>query len=1041
MFNRMLAFSLGNRGLVVLAALALMVAGWAAWQRLPVDAFPDVSPNLVQVFTVTEGLAPEEVETFVTFPVETAMGGLPGVTAVRSVSNFGLSVVSVYFEDGMDIYFARQLVGERLQEARDHIPAGFGEPQMGPISTGMGLVLYYYLDDTTGTYDLTELRAIQDWLIKTQLQTVPGVTEVLGIGGYEKQYQVVVDPDALLRFGVSLDQVIDSIEANNLNVGAQFIEKNHEEFVVRSLGLASGLEDLESIVLKTVHGRPVFLADVARVTTGGAIRRGVQTRNGVGEVVAGMVVKLFGSNSSTVIRSVEEKLDQINRTLPAGVRLVPYYEQKSIVAAAVATVTGALVQGVVLVVLVLVLFMGGWRPALAVIVSLPFSILFAMIVLWRLGISANLMSLGGLAIAIGMMVDGTIVMIENLERRLRAGPADGSRAAVLAAAGEVARPVFFSVAIVVAVFVPLMTLSGVEGKTFRPLAIAVAASMAGSLVFALTLAPLLGDVLLKRGGGASGRDPLLVRTLLAVYRPAGRVLVARPVFALILAGAVLAAGVLVYPRLGSEFTPRLQEGTVLVELTRAPSISLEESVRTNLIVERRLLEVPEVREVVSRIGRGEVGAHAHPVNSGEILVLLHSRDRWRRGLDQAAIEDSIRAKLGNVPGARYRLSQPIEITVDELLEGVRSQLAVKLFGEDLQVLRESADDIAAVLEGVPGAVDVQVDQVSGAPQLQIALDRQSLARYGVNVADVQQLIHAAVGGEEVGNIYEGIRKVPILVRFREDARHSAAAIGALVVTAPDGALVPLAELATIEEVVGSRQIMRENNQRFIAVNCNVSGRDIGGFVAEARERLEQEVQLPAGYWTEWAGQFKLQQRANARFMVVVPVTLAAITLMLVTGLGSWRSSLLIMLNIPLALVGGLVGLYLAGLNLSVPASVGFIALFGIALGNGMVFVTRADQLRAEGRTPGEAALEGACSRLRPVLMTAVTTALGLLPLLFAAGTGSEVQRPLAVVVTGGLVSSTLLTLLVLPALMPWFAAGRSAGGDQSGGSAGATASM
>ena len=865
MINAIISLGLRNRLLMMTFAVAVLAAGVVAFNKLPVNAFPDVSPNLVQVFTVTEGLAPEEVETFVTFPVEAAMAGLPGVTGTRSVSNFGLSVVSIYFEDHLDIYFARQLVGERLQEAREQIPDGFGEPEMGPISTGMGLVLYYYLDDTTGHYSLEELRSIQDWVVKYHLQTVPGVTEVLGIGGYEKQFQVIVQPEAILRYDITLGEVIDQIRANNLNVGAQFIEKNNEEFVVRSLGLATDLEDLRLIVLKTNEGRPIYLSDVADIQIGGAIRRGVQTRNGVEEVVAGMVVKLFGSNSSTVIAAVEEKLEAINDILPEGVRLVPYYEQKSLVTAAMATVRNALLQGVVLVVILLLLFLGGIRPSMVVVLSIPFSLFFAFFAMWRLGLTANLMSMGGLAIAIGMMVDGTIVMVENVDRRLRQHDGLTKIQAVFEGCREVARPVLFSVMIVVLVFLPLLTLQGVEGKTFRPLAMAVSLAMGGSLLYVMLMAPALSYFFLRGPrSGDNSREPFTVRAMMPVYRPFLAFCIRQRWLGLVIAASLISIGAWVFPRLGSEFTPRLQEGTILVEVTRAPSISMDESIRTNMIVERRLLNIPEVREVVSRIGRGEVGAHAHPINSGEITVLLHPRDQWPTAQTQADVEELIRHELGNIPGATYHLSQPIEITVDELLEGVRARLAVKLFGENLDVLREQADTIAGILMEVPGSVEVQVDQISGAPQLQISIDRQAIARYGINVADVQAVVHAAVGGESAGEIYDGIRRHDIMVRYREDARATAEAIGNILIAAPDGARVPLDQLAHIEELVGPRQITRENNQRFIAINCNVVGRDIGSFVAEADELFAAELELPPGYLTEWAGQFRLQQRATKR---------------------------------------------------------------------------------------------------------------------------------------------------------------------------------
>ncbi len=1021
--ERVIALGLSNRLLFTVLALLVMAGGVWSYLRLPVDAFPDVSPNLVQVFTVTEGLAPEEIEKFVTYPVEAAMTGLPGVERVRSVSNFGLSVVNVYFEDRMDIWFARQLVGERLQEARAAIPEGFGEPEMGPISTGMGLVLFYYLEDTTGRLSLEELRSLQDWVVKFHLQTVPGVTEVLGIGGFERQFHVVVHPEELLRFRVTLGEVIDRIRANNLNVGAQFLERNGEELVVRSVGLATSLEDLGSIVVRTDAGRPVYLREVADVQAGGALRRGLQTRNGAGEVVAAMVVKLFGTNSSSVIARVEERLERINATLPGGVRVVPYYEQKSLVEAAVRTVGDALLQGIGLVVVVLLAFMGGVRPSLVVAFAIPFSVLFAFLFMRPLGLSANLMSLGGLAIAIGMLVDGTIVMVENVDRHLRTAPPDESRMHVVArACREVARPILFAISIIILVFLPLFTLQGVEGKTFRPLAYTVALAMAGSLVFALAVAPLLADLLMRRprGSGGAPREAAVVRGLLGVYRPLVAFFVRRRAAAVLLAIGLLAVGAAVLPRLGSEFAPRLREGTIVVRLTMAPSISLEESRRTTLIVERRLLEVPEVEEVVSRIGRGEIGAHTDPVNSAEMFVRLDADvDR-----PQDEIEGILREKLEGLPGVNVTLTQPIEATVDELLEGVRAELAIKIFGEDLDALRASAEEVADVVREVRGAEDVQVDQVSGTPQLLIRVDREAIARFGLNVADVQELLHASVGGEVAGEVFEGVRRLPILVRYEPDARETAEAIRRLLVTTPDGGTVPLEDLATVEEIVGPRQITREDNQRFITIQCNVVGRDIGTFVEEASAAIADGVDLPPGYLVTWGGQFRLQQEANRRFAVVVPATLLLIFLLLFGSFGSVRSSVLILLNIPLALVGGVVALWMSGQNLSVPASVGFIALFGIALENGMVLVTYLNQLVQDGMDMDEASVDGACLRLRPVLMTAVTTALGLIPLLASHGTGSEVQRPLATVVVGGLVSSTVLTLLVLPAVFRWFAPSR-----------------
>lgn len=1007
MLDSILRVVLDNRAIVLaLAALVVAVGAWIAPQ-LPLDAFPDVSPNLVQVFTVTEGLAPEEIETYVTFPVESAMAGLPGVVRTRSVSNFGLSVVNIYFEDDLDIYLARQVVGERLVEAREQIPEGFGEPEMGPISTGMGQVLFYYLEDETGRYGLTELRSLQDWVVKYHLQNVPGVTEVLGIGGHEKQFQVIVDPEALLRYDVSLSELVEAVHANNLNVGAQFLERGSEEIIVRSLGLVTGTGDIESIVIRAVEGTPIRVGDIAHVEVGGAIRRGLQTKDGVAEVVAGQVIKLFGANSSEVIARVEARLDEINRILPEGVSIKPYYEQKSLVEACVHTVRDALLVGIVLVLVVLFVFLGRIGPSLVVAASIPFSVLAALIGMRVFDLSANLMSLGGLAIAIGMMVDGSIVVVENASRRR----------SIFDAAREVLRPISFAALVVIVTFLPLFALQGVEGKTFRPLAYTVSMAMLASLVFTAFVTPPLAS-LLVRPRGQELRRGLAERALAMLEGAYARVLAAvierswvawAAILLLVVVGGATAS------RLGSEFTPKLEEGTLVLRLTMAPSISLNESRDTAMALERRLIEMPEVESVVTRIGRGEVGAHTDPINSAEMYLLLAPEDTWRVE-SQSALSELMREHLGEVPGVLMNFTQPIEMSVDELLEGIRAELAVKVVGEDLRVLRRQADAVAAALSEVPGAADVQVDQVSGTPQLLISLRRDALARYGVSVETVQQTLSAAVGGARAGEVFEGIRRASILVRYREDLRKTPQQIERLLVPLPAGASVPLGQLVEMKEIVGPRQITREDGQRFVAVQCNVRGRDIGGFVREAQALMDQRVDLPAGYLVSWGGQFRLQQEANERFALVVPVTALLVFVLLYASFGRLRPALLVLLNVPLALVGGVLGLALSGQHLSVPASVGFIALFGIALGNGMVLVTAIGQELERGVALRDAVLEASRRRLRPVLMTALTTGLGLTPLLFATGTGSEVQRPLATVVNGGLLTSTLITLLVLPAL-------------------------
>ncbi len=767
---------------------------------------------------------------------------------------------------------------------------------------------------------------------------------------------------------------------------------------MRSVGLASTIEDLENIVVKAEDGTPIYLKQLADIKIGGAIRRGIQTRNGIEEVVAGMVIKLFGTNSSTVIGAVEEKMKQINKILPPGIRIVPYYEQKTLVEACIKTVTDALKEGIILVVVVLMVFLGAVRPSLVVAVAIPFSVLFAMIGMKYFGISANLMSFGGLANAIGMLVDGSVVVVENVDRLLREADPDEPRIHVIArACKEVVRPIAFAVTIIIIVFLPLFTLQGVEGKTFRPLAYTIALAMTGSLMFTMFLAPVLAYVMMRRPKVRAGnphdgeRQVWVLRFLLKTYRPVVTFFVRRRGLAVTLAVVLILIGALIYPRLGTEFTPTLQEGTIVLRLTMAPSISLNESKRTTMIVERRVMKIPEVTGVVTRIGRGEVGAHTDPVNSAEMYILLKPRDQWRTARTQQEIEEVIRREVGKVPGVFTNLTQPIQMTVDELLEGVRAELAIKIFGDEIEVLKRKADEIAAIVSEIPGA------------------------------ADVQRVVRAAVGGETAGQIFEGIRRFDIYVRFAPEFRSSREAIGEILIEAPNGVKVPLAQLATIEEIVGPRQITRENNQRFITVQCNVVGRDIGSFVKEAQQAIEEKVDLPPGYLVTWGGQFKLQQEANKRLSVVVPITLFIIFILLFSSFNSLKNSLLILLNITLALVGGIVALWISGQNLSVPASVGFIALFGIALLNGIVLVTYINQLRQEGLSIDEASIRGASLRLRPVLMTALAAALGMIPLLFSSGIGSEVQRPLATVVVGGLFTSTTLTLLVIPALYKWFA--------------------
>ena len=1010
----------GGRLLAAIAALALSIGGLFAFRSLPVDAFPDPSPSLVQVFTETEGLSPEEVERYVTYPIETAMSGLPKVDEIRSTSNFGLSVINIYFEDGTDVYFARQVVGERLGEAADAIPDGFGTPKMGPISTGLGIIMYYRLVDETGERSLVELREIADWMIKYPLQSVEGVTEVLSLGGFEKQYQVRLDPDQLTSYDLSVGEVIAALESANRTAGAQFIEIGAEQYTVRGVGLARSLDDLRETPVKTVDGRTVRVNDLGEVAIGGGVRQGLATANGEGETVAGLVLKLYGTNTSEVIENAQARFDEINQSLPDGVKAVPYYDQGTLVKKAAATVTTALWQGALLVAVIVFLFLGGWRPSLVVVMAIPFSVGFAFIAMKFLGIGANLMTLGGVAIAIGMMVDGAIVIAENVDRGLRERrEGEDSRTTVARASAEVIAPLIAAVLVVIIVFLPLFSLQGTEGKTFRPLAASAALAMTGSLIYAALIAPAMALGLMRPPKSNSQESD---SRLVSLIKPLAAFFVRRRLAAVGLAGVLLLVGGLSATRLGSEFTPALEEGDVLLRVTMAPSISLTEAKETSTRIETRLLEAfPEISSIVSRIGRGEVGAHADPVNSIEAFVALKPRSEWRNGISPDELRASISENLGGFPGVRVNVGQPIAMSVDELLTGTKAQLAVKIFGPDTEVLLEGSQDLQSILQEIPGATDVQADQITGAPQLVVSLNRPALGRYGLSVEEALDALRSGVGGEEAGAVFEGVRQFPVIVRYAEEDRNTPAAIGRIILESSSGARVPLESVANIREIVGPRQITRENGERFITVQLNVRGRDIGSYVADAQQSVASQLDLPAGYRVEWGGQFELQQEANARFAVVIPITLGIVFLILLLTFGRMKSAILILLNIPLALTGGAMALWIAGLPISVPATVGFIALFGIALGNGMVLVSFMDDFAREGRGRDELAVEAAGLRARPVLMTALTTALGLAPLLFASGVGAEVQRPLATVVMGGLVSSTVLTLLVLPALHRWFA--------------------
>ncbi len=1021
MIDKIIECALRLPGLVLLAVAAVIGLGVYQYQRMPVDAFPDISPIMVPVFAEGHGMAPEEIERLITYPIESAMNGLPGVTQIKSTSAFGMAVVYVYFHDDVDIYFARQLVAERLAGAAAELPEMDEPPSLGPISTGLGQIFIYYLTadpdkvDTGGKPLDTWLRELNDWVVKFKLQTVPGVTDILSIGGHVLQYQIRVNPDKLRQYGLTLEGLVESVTENNRNVGGQFLVLGSEEHLVRGVGLVESLADIRSIPVKVQNGTPILLADVAEVDYGNEIRRGVVTRNGEREVVSGMVLKLFGENTSEVINRLYEKIKQVQASLPAGVEMVPYYEQAELVHQATGTVKRALLQGGILVLITLLVFLGNLRTAFIVAVSLPICALVAVLGMGWQGISANLMSLGGIAIAIGMLGDGAIVMVENIFRHLgeRHSEVEDKATVIYDAAREVSRPIVFSIGIIICVFLPIFTLEGVEGKMFSPMAFTIAFALLGSMFTAVVVAPVLSLFLLRQG---VHRELFLVRGLKAVYRPLLRVALRAKMLVVLIAAGAFAASLFAVPRLGTEFIPTLEEGSILIGVTMAPSISLEKGTETIMKMERRITRFEEVDEVISRVGRPEAGNHPHPVNYAEIHIELKPSREWRRFKSKQELIAALEAALEPFPGVQLNFTQPIQNAFDELLSGIRAQLAVKIYGEDLEVLRTKANEIRNAIDNIPGLVDLSVEQSFGQPQVQVVADREACARYGVSVNRILEMVELAVGGEVIDQIYLFTRRFGIHLRYQGPYRSDPEAIRNILVQTDTDGSIPLSQVADVRQVIGPIQINREKNQRRWIVQGNVRGRDMGGVVADIQKRIAQQVALPPGYTIEYGGQFENQQRAMRRLSIIVPIVIAGVFVLLWMSFNSLRHALIIVVNVPLALVGGVFGLLLTGAYLSVPASVGFIALFGIAVQNGIVLVTYFNDLRGRGKPLNEAILEGALLRLRPVLMTAATTVLGLLPLLLARGTGSDVQRPLATVVVFGLTTSTFLTLFVIPAV-------------------------
>jgi cobalt-zinc-cadmium resistance protein CzcA len=1017
---------LKNRLTIFILVAAVALYGYFSFRDVPIDSFPDVSPTLVQVFTSSPGLSPVDVETQISYPIEISMYGLPKLDRVQSTSIFGLSRVNIYFEEGTDIYFARRLVNERLSQAKNEIPDGLGEPQLGPITTGLGTVLMYEVKNKEGyDHSLMDIRTAQDWIVKPQLRTVPGVTGVLSIGGDVRQFQIKADMNALVSRGLTLEDLEGALNKNNRTVGASFLERGGEEYLVRGYGWIQpdeqGIKDIENIIVSNEDGTPVYVKDVAEVAFGSEIKRGTLIANGE-ESVGGFVLKLIGTNTQDLLAEMENKVDAINSALPEGMIMETFYSQGELVEKAVGTVTNALYIGAILVLIVLYFFMGDIRSTLIIISTVPIAFLIAFIGMKFLGISANLMSLGGLAISIGMIGDSATVIVENTYRLLeerKEGNVSLTRI-VSEAAREVIRPVFFATSIIIIVFLPLFSLEGVEGKMFKPLAYTITFALFGAIFLALTYIPVISSFILPEKG--MDKEPWLIRNLKKWSQPLIEKTSTYPKVVFGVTLLLFAGSMALFPFLGTEFQPTLREGTYAVRSVLPPGANLPTTTEYAKRLQESMLSFPEVESVYSRVGRAEVGGDPEPVNVVFNVVNLKPLDAWEWSRDYEELQTAMAEKLSeDLPGVSSNFSQPIQLRTDELLSGVRAQVVVSLYGDDLDVLAEKAGEIQAIAEGVEGAVDVRAQQQGGKPQILVRPDREQLARLGISMDDFLNTVETGIGGSVAGQVFEGIRRFDIFVRLQESQRTHIDQVRELPIRTAKGALIPLSQIADVEVFTGPKQISRNKASRRTYVQLNVRGRDMGSVVSEIQQKVAEQVELPAGYFTEYGGQFENQQRAMARLYVVVPITLGLIFFMLFSTFSSWKYAVLIFLNIPFATIGGIVALWVSGLYLSVPAAVGFIAIFGIAVLNGVVLVSYINQLREEGLETHKAVVKAALLRLRPVLMTALTTGLGLIPLLLANDIGSNVQRPLAAVVVGGLVTSTLLTLVVLPTIYKWFA--------------------
>ncbi len=1011
MLNKLVESALQYKFLVVIAFMVVGFMGWRAVNTVPIDAFPDVTPVQVNIYTESPGLAAEDVEQLLTFPIESGMAGLPAVQEIRSVSLFGLSYVAVYFEDDMDIYFARRLVMERLAEVGDRIPEGYGTPEMGPNTSGLGQVFWYTVEQAdeklTGADGIMDLRTLQDWTIRLILRTAPGVDDVMSWGGQERQYQVQIDPLKLIKYELGYRDVMEVIEANNRQVGGQYIDQGPEQYLVRGLGLVRGEEDLGNIVVKEADGTPVYLKDVATISQAGALRFGAVTRDGK-EVVLGMALSRIGENAKNVVDAVKDKVAIAEQALPDGVVIKPIYDRTELVEKAISTAENALIEGSILVAIVLFLFLGELRSALVVIAALPLAMLIAFIFMENAGLSANLMSLAGLAIGIGMMVDGAVVMVENsfrvMAERKEAGEDVNRTAAVLEAAREVANPISFAILIIIVVFLPLFSLEGLEGKLFKPMAFNISFAMAGSLLLTLTIIPVLAALILKP---KEEKDTFLVAWIKRRYLPLLEWSLGHKKAVVSGAVALLLGSLALFPFLGKEFMPQLQEGSIMWRVTSIPSTSLDQSIKISKDIELALGEFPEVETTIAMIGRAEKGETAD-VNYMEIYTALKPNEEWDSDRSIEELADAMREELEEVvPTSVIAFTQPIQMRVEELISGVRATLAIKLYGEDLGDLDRLSAEIKEAVSAVPGIADLSLEANIGKPQVRIQVNRTALARYGMNADDILDIVRTGIGNEPVSTLIDGVKRFDITARLQDASKTSVEAIKRIPVRTSSGAIITLSDVADVSVAEGYSFVRREQLQRYAVIQMDVRGRDVDGFVQDANRVIEEKVDMPPGYWIEWGGAFENQQRALARLSVIVPLTIFFIFVLLYTAFNSVRFATLIIANVPFATAGGLIGLFVTGQYVSVPSAIGFIAVFGVAMLNGIVLVSFINELRAKGMNVRDAVQRGTELRLRPVLMTASVAILGLVP------------TPLATVVVGGLITSTLLTLVLLPVIYDW----------------------